>query len=274
MADLTQTYEAIQKWAGHQLRFAAEHGQPAPLTKEQSEALKRLEAAIRPTFTEAEPEIGDENWVGLLVEFEQSRRSATGESVDIQYVEGGENLAWFYLVNLDKFGVLFPCSKYGVKPDGSLPTFVRKKDAKQYASKWAVHWLREKGYIPQDGGVKFPQDGGVKSPQAKVSPVQSPPPPPAKSPFDDGPSATIEVEQLCRELNIRSHKYHIDPNPDDPRYFSGYFATPDVDSPLFPSSLTLVEDLIGKKAAKERIAEKARDQLRKLKEQRLKAVGL
>lgn len=143
--------------------------------------------------------------------------------------------------------------------DPSQPTFERKKDAKKYAARCAVLWLRANGFMPQNGGAKFPkattsfaqqmqmqmQMQQQAQPNSRQPPVfgsspmagqqqqqQQPPqshPNPSlpsanltpSSPFDaDQPSARSRVAELCKALGHQAPTYRTEHVGDG--FYSGW----------------------------------------------------
>lgn len=64
-------------------------------------------------------------------------------------------------MRIDEHSEPFPGPDGGLFPDGTLPSFARKKDAKKYAAKCAVEWLGVNGYMSRL------DVNGVKSLQSK-----------------------------------------------------------------------------------------------------------
>lgn len=182
-------------------------------------------------------------------------------------------------------GAAFP------RANATQPTFGRKKDAKQYAAKCAVEWLRGKGFMPQDG-VKFPkvfvsmptppqqqkqrqqQPGGTFAGGQARSPAGPGPNPPnphtiprtlpntaatntITSPFDDGqPSVRQQIAVLSTALGLPPPAYRIQAAGQG--YYNAWADFGDF-GPLLPfdsPGLSHVADVLGEKAAKEMAAEK------------------
>ncbi|KAI3343498.1 hypothetical protein F4824DRAFT_10691 [Ustulina deusta] len=284
------TYDLIETWIGQQRQASA------PLTDKLRAAIVSLESAIRTDpAPQLEPELGEHNWVGLLQEYRAAypfNGSQEVDFVDSPFDPWGRGLVrWKCQVTMgEEPGVAFP------RADGSSPSFAKKKDAKKYAAKCAVEWLRAKGYMPQNG-VRFPkgvitphqqqqqqqQQTQPKSQEPKASsssPAQGQAPsqpkkypsPPARipaSPFDDSqPSAALQVGELCKALGIHPPKYDINSVGDG--FYRGR-ADFGIEGDLLPfdvSQLEVVDNLLSKKAAKEMIAENLLKQLRAEKERR------
>ncbi|KAI1302616.1 hypothetical protein F5Y03DRAFT_396373 [Xylaria venustula] len=262
------TYDLIETWIGQQRQASA------PVTDNIRTALLGLENAIK-TTSQVEIELDDTNWIGLL----QGRAAYPSPgSPEIPFSEnpfdpsGRGPVLWQCKVTLDEApGVVFPSA------DATLPSFPRKKDAKKYAAKCAVEWLRAKGFMPQSG-VRFPKgyprpnqlQGQPQSPQPQalsntpfrgqtLSPanVQSTPVRSPLSPFDDSQtSAANQAAELCKALGIKAPKYDVDATVDGFYRGRADFGDESDFLPFDASELVLTEDVMGKKAAKEMIAEK------------------
>ncbi|KAI1752373.1 hypothetical protein F4782DRAFT_501607 [Xylaria castorea] len=260
------TYDLIGTWVGQQRQA------PAPLTDKLRSALLSLEYALKvESVSMSEPELGEFNWVGHLQEYRAAHPFQGSREVgfiDSSFDPTGRGpLRWKCQVTLGEApGEIFP---YG---DASQCTFAKKKDAKKYAAKCAVDWLRAKGFMPQSGGVKFPRST-IVFPQQKQQQQQAPPKnpsspshttkpssPPAAipaSPFDDSqPSAAHQANELCTGLGISPPTYRVELTDEKGLFYSGYadFGVYGAILP-FDVSKSRVENIMGKKAAKEMIAE-------------------
>ncbi|KAI1353054.1 hypothetical protein F5Y01DRAFT_277653 [Xylaria sp. FL0043] len=278
------TYDLIKTWINQQQQAQA------PLTDKLRTALLNVENAIKDEpALQPEPDLGDQNWVGLLQEYRAAypvRGSQEVNYIERPFAPTNRGAArWKCQVTLDDETLtVFPCA------DESLPSFARKKDAKQYAAKCAVEWLREKGFMPQNG-ARFPKGfvtphqqlqsqaqsqqqspqasgstptQGQSSPQTKRSPTKPP-----SSPFDDSqPSAANQAAELCNAMGLQPPKYDVQPTADG--FFRGRVDFgPLADLLRFDTSeLVLTEDVMDKKAAKEMLAEKLLKLLQAEKERR------
>ncbi|KAI0434055.1 hypothetical protein F5Y09DRAFT_297057 [Xylaria sp. FL1042] len=270
------TYDLITTWIYQQQHAST------PLTDNLRTALLGLENAIKnEPNPQPEPDLGDQNWVGLLQEYRAA--NPFKGSREVKFIElpfdplGRGVLSWKCQVMLDEEpGVLFPSA------DESLPAFTRKRDAKKYAAKCATEWLRSKGFMPQYG-VKFPkvyipphlqrQALGSTPTQGQSSPqTKKPPSTPAKvpsSPFDDTqPSVANQAAELCNALGLQHPKYDIQPTDDG--FYRGRvdFGTLSDLLRFDTSQLILTEDVMDRKAAKEMLAEKLLKLLQAEKEKR------
>ncbi|KAI1078436.1 hypothetical protein F5B20DRAFT_229471 [Whalleya microplaca] len=286
-------YQNIQNWICQQQEYEAAHSTPAPLTEAQQKALRALQLALpQATAPQADVDIGDTNWVGILQEFRASRPKMSSSTTGLAYKEWSStnlSLTWSCHVLIDEHAEPFPGPAGGLLSDGTLPSFTRKKDAKQYAAKCAVEWLRENGLMPQDG-IRFPKAQraaplplSISSKKQKMcppSPEQPKTPAPktgksegspngvvpgsSPSPFnEDERSAAFEVSQLWAELGFYPFQYIIEPVPDSPGFFSGH---PDfgMQPERFPENFGHVEKVYSRRAAKEKIAEEMLKYLRQL----------
>ncbi|KAI0971649.1 hypothetical protein F4678DRAFT_472172 [Xylaria arbuscula] len=266
------TFDLIETWIGQQRQAST------PVADKVQTALLGLEDAIKtdPTL-QTDLELDDTNWVGMLQEYRAAHPLRGSQEVpfaESPFDPSGRGFVrWQCRVTLDEApGVVFP------NADAALPSFARKKDAKQYAAKCAIEWLRAKGLMPQHG-VRFPKgystphqlQGQPKSPQPKgfsntpaqgqiLSParIQSTPTRSPFSPFDDSQaSAANQAAELCKALGINPPRYDIATTTIDGFYRGrADFGDEGDFLPFDASELALTEDVMGKKAAKELIAEK------------------
>ncbi|KAI0871193.1 hypothetical protein GGS24DRAFT_70888 [Hypoxylon argillaceum] len=290
------TYDLIKTWIGQQQQA------PAPLTDKLRSALVDLERALQAdSVSLVEPEMGDQNWVGMLQEY---RAAYPFNGSELNFVEtsfdptGRGPLRWKCQATISEVpGTEFP------RADANQPAFARKKDAKKYAAKCAIEALRAKGFMPQNG-VRFPKGvltphqqlqrqkqlqqhqqtqpaaqkaragsaltagKGPALPQAK--PISSPPAAAVPhSPFDASqPSATHRVAELCKELGYPAPTYQLAAGDDG--FFNGWADFGDYTDLLPPeiAGLSRVTNVISKKAAKEMVAEGLLAPLRAHKAQR------
>ncbi|KAI1212494.1 uncharacterized protein F4807DRAFT_373673 [Annulohypoxylon truncatum] len=293
----SNTYQTIQNWINRQQEYEATHSEPAPLTDAQRKLLEKLELALpSETPPTPEPELGDPNWIGELLEYRAARQRVPSGSPGAVFMEeqgptiGGE-LKWYCRVKIDENPEPFPGPNGGLV-NGNQPYFGRKKDAKKYAAKCAVEWLKANGYYrPGTDAVKSPQaPQAPQPPKQQVTPQSSPAkkkpkllpsspevpagvtvksepngarPLPASAFNSDEISAVVEVDQLCTRLGLPGRpQYKITESSDIPGFYNGY-----VDLGILATKLPVgtgrVEKVMGKKAAKERIAEEVLVYLRK-----------
>ncbi|KAI1818832.1 hypothetical protein GGS20DRAFT_7221 [Poronia punctata] len=263
-----KTYDKIQSWIRQQQQT------PIPLTDGVRNALLSLESALdsQPN-AEPEPELGEANWVGLLGEYRAVHPHSGCR--DVQYVEmpvdptGRGILHW-------KCQVAVPEASGGAFPGhagdfSKAPAFLRKKDAKKYAAKCAIEWLREQGFMPNGGGVKFPkpqsqlQQFHLNMPQFPSQQQQQPkvlPPQKQKEEGENGESpAPKQVDAVCKELGIGAPTYDL--TSEDKNLWDGrvYFAHP----AMLPFDMPVLQvtRVLGKKEAKEQLAQALLDMLRR-----------
>ncbi|KAI1143847.1 hypothetical protein F5Y05DRAFT_8373 [Hypoxylon sp. FL0543] len=284
----SDTYKVIQKWIGQQQEYEATHSKPAPLTDAQRKLLEKLELTIPPENPlPAESVLDDTNWVGILMEYRASRLRLLDGVPGGGFIESpgpivGMAQKWHCQVRIDEHPDLFPGPGGGLSADGSLPYFARKKDAKKYAAKCAVQWLREQGYMPQGSTSQQPPVNGkrklsssapekVETSASKPKPnggqvyPASPVPKGMASPFDsDEVSAYHETLRLCVRLGFAGFpKYRITENNEVRGFYSGH-ADLGLLAPKLPIGVGRVENVLGQKPAREKSAEDLLVHLRKL----------
>lgn len=306
MAMSSTVYQDVANWALAQQEHEQKNGEPAALTQAVRKALMDLHKLIKPSPVPKEPELGDTNWIGLLHRFHDAHLDVSGVGVSFEEtsIGFGQELRWKGTVLIKENSKSFP---HGSEP----PSFARKKDAKQYAAKCAIEWLRTQELMPSSGDeVKFPKPVVVSNPMASPKHKKhriAPPSPPAvrkelssfsslssaessaspspgpgpksasgtplspgiKSPFDaEEVSACHLVSECCKRLGLRAPLYKLEAHKTMAGFWSGYPQFDVTESSDFPEGLGYVKDVMGKKYAKEKIAEKVLKHLLKLEEQR------
>ncbi|KAI1808406.1 hypothetical protein F4811DRAFT_237516 [Daldinia bambusicola] len=301
---LSETYQTIQTWIAQQLEYETTHGSPAPLTDTQRKLLDKLQAALPPAAPLLpEPELGGANWIGLLLEYRAANQRVPTNVPGGDFTEQPGPVVygvqkWHCQVRIDEHSAPFPGPDGGLYPNGTMPSFARKKDAKKYAAKCAVEWLGENGYMrrlninsvnpsPVPGKPPTPQPSPAKKKQKVVpsspenpqdSAVSAPSPQPKEDPEsllpkgiastfnNDEVSAVFEVERLCNRLGF----------PGFPRFkiteskMAGFFdGLPELGAlaSKLPPDTGHVNDIYGKKAVREKIAEELLEPLKKLASQ-------
>ncbi|KAI2612900.1 uncharacterized protein GGS25DRAFT_518589 [Hypoxylon fragiforme] len=259
----SNTYQAIQNWISRQQEYEATNSSPAPITDTQRKLLDKLELALPPEAPiQPEPQLENTNWIGYLQEYRARRTKGTG---GIDFVEAPGPFAqgvqrWYYRVKIQESPTPFPGPNGGLFPDGTEPSFVRKKDAKKYAAKCAVEWLRKNGYMQTT----------QQSPPAKRQKVSLPPPKQAPgvdvtatqtqpkgiaSPYNnDEVSAVDKVRQLCVTLGYPDVQYKISPCNTE-GFYDGFPDLGMLGLKILPKDIGHVKNIFGKKCAKEMIAE-------------------
>ncbi|KAI2472021.1 hypothetical protein F4781DRAFT_46542 [Annulohypoxylon bovei var. microspora] len=299
------TYQTIQNWISRQQEYESTHSEPAPLTDAQRKLLEKLEIVLPPeTPPQPEPELGDpnSNWIGVLLEYRAARQRVTsgvpgGNFMEEQGPTIGGELKWYCRVRIDEHPEPFPGPDGGLL-DGKQPYFGRKKDAKKYAAKCAVEWLKANGYMfrseansvnplppqaskqqvtPQSSPAKkkpkllpsSPENPGVTTVISEPNGAQplpgSPLPKGIASTFNNEEvSAVFEVDQLCTRLGFSGWpRYTVTKSSEMNDFYNGHAELGLLASKL-PIGIGRVENVFGKKAAKERIAEELLEYLRKL----------
>lgn len=311
----------IKKWIALQEAKQNESGRPVSLTLAQLKALRELDLAALAAFAPPLEPKSDKNWVGLLHMYRDAH--PTGRAVE--FIEeyrgvdprGGGNLWGSFTTLPEAGGRKFPSLNdgVGVGAEGSPNSFAKKKDAKQYAARCAVEWLRQQQLMPSDGdGVVFKRprtqdsngswetSGVVEriftaaatadtntapttapttviattfASQATRSSLQSTTVPSVADPGSktqkvedkavNGPSYVTRVEQLCTSLGYGKPIYVLEPI-EHARLFSGWADWRD--ETRVPSSIGVVKDILGKKHAKEKIAEQIHDHLAQVEAKR------
>ncbi|GKT53298.1 rRNA-processing protein [Colletotrichum tofieldiae] len=179
-------WAALKSYVAEKERFEAEHGHPAPLSETELSAIAVL---LRPA-PRLEPEVGSNNWLGLLNHFQQVRsQKVTFSDVSREYPRLGKapDLRWACTATFASTGDVFPQPGYGMEITNNpvIPDFQRKQDAKQYAAKAACEWLIDNGQMLPSGDLpKYPKPFApaasaaiaFASPSVSVLPSKRPPP--------------------------------------------------------------------------------------------------
>ncbi|KAI1464656.1 uncharacterized protein F4812DRAFT_462368 [Daldinia caldariorum] len=291
-------YKTIQTWIAQQLEYETMHGSPAPLTDAQRKLLEKLQAVLPPvTPLLPEPELGDANWIGILLEYRAANQRVPSNVPGGDFTEQPGPvvygvLKWHCQVRIDEHSEPFPGPDGGLYPDGTMPSFARKKDAKKYAAKCAVEWLGENGYMrrlnvnsvnppPVPGKPPTPQPSPARKKQ-KIMPSppenpqdSAPSPQPNEDPESllpkgiastfnkDEVSPVFEVERLCTRLGFPGFPRFKVTESKMLGFFNGF---PDLGalSSKLPPGIGHVNDIYGKKAVREKIAEELLEPLKKL----------
>ncbi|KAL7627018.1 hypothetical protein AAE478_003794 [Parahypoxylon ruwenzoriense] len=302
-----QTYQIIHNWIGRLLEHETAKPGTSSLTDAQRKLLEKLELTLPlPMAPPPDPDIGDTNWVGMLHENRAAQLRIPSGYCGMNFLETPAPsvrgvLRWYCHVRIDEHPEPFPGPAGGLFPDGTQPSFSRKKEAKQFAAKCAIEWLKAQKYIPQVN-VNFlpaqqrqitPPPSGITanktapSPPSSLSPpspkrvktsapkkdataqaTQVAPGPIPKSPFDsDEVSAVHELTQLCNRYKFAVPQYRI---TESTRVNGFYDGSPDLGilAPLLPPGVGRVEGVISKKVAREKIAQELLVPLRNLAAQR------
>lgn len=195
---------------------------------------------------------------------------------------------WLCHVSISETPSSFPGEAGGLDPTtGTTPSFARKKDAKRYAARCAISWLRAQGRMPAEGEeVRFSRARPIQSQQVKLKSkdsssssstpgsdksitttaapptkkqkISSPSPPPAASPspFDKtSPSSASQVAQLCSRLGIPPPAYRLEPDESGSEFWGGHAEFAGPDAYLFADVGRVSGVFGGARFAKERVAE-------------------
>ncbi|KAI0024783.1 hypothetical protein F4780DRAFT_554799 [Xylariomycetidae sp. FL0641] len=290
-ADIKSTYESIQNWILNQQEYEAEHSAPAPLTPKQLKALQNLEREIRPVAeTGPEPDLGAENWIGLLTEHTARHQKTTRDLVFTETSLPPDVAGQIK----HRCRVRIPWRPEAAFPDGTggpLPAFARKKSAKAYAARCAVAWLRETGRMAAGGGKPTTTTTTTTAPHPLRSPPTSAPAPKRQQtrafPFDPddddggGPSAVQRVAEACGRLNAPAPRYVVVAEEEEggggggrAEFFGAHavFADHGVGVGLYADGAGAghVAGVYTRAAARERVAEKLLPRLREEEERRVR----
>ncbi|KAH6654128.1 hypothetical protein BKA67DRAFT_564250 [Truncatella angustata] len=304
MAVSSSTYQDIIDWALSQQNHEATHGQPAPLNQSQRKMVLDLHQIIKPVpQLLTAPDIGDTDWVSLLYRYRQSKPGTSDITfTEQQAVESTvRQPCWNVFVALEEHpDEPFPLTSWG---SAALPSFVRKKDARQYAAKCAAEWLMAERLMPDNGrDVTFPRQqkvapvvsaappapkrqklaaaGAAATPPASTalrsaaaasssSPAKQEPKAPAEPDMDmDEDKAVSQVVQLCKELGMQLPVYKI--NRENGDFWGGHAefdrTASGADLPLSVGEVTGVYG--SKKSGREAVAGQLLKALRKIKADR------
>ncbi|TPX12044.1 uncharacterized protein E0L32_007159 [Thyridium curvatum] len=272
-------YEDLTSW------IAAEKGVtsvPEALTKGQRKALAT--SKLPPL---EEPVIGDTDWISLLMRYRDAHKDKQGiaftEAPCPSPLNPGAPPHWTCCVTISEApGSSFPPGPRGAGETQTqtlppLPSFQRKKDAKQYAAKIAVTWLMEQGRMPTNAvDACFPKIKPAAAAKPAPAPVKArPAPSPSPSTSSSSQtrgenSAAARVAQLCHQLNVPLPRYVVIAHDRVPGWFSGYA---DFGGDMrIPPQIGRVEDVYGRKAAKEQMAEQVLQYLLEVEAERKRLV--
>ncbi|KAK1991503.1 hypothetical protein LX36DRAFT_346061 [Colletotrichum falcatum] len=156
-------WAALKSYIAEKERFEAETGRPAPLSETEVEAIAIL---LRPA-PRLDPDLGSENWLGLLNHFQQVRnQKITFADAPREHPRLGKapELRWACTATFTSTGDVFPRPGYGLDAaaaaatSATVPDFQRKQDAKQYAARAACKWLIDNGQMLPSGELpKLPK---------------------------------------------------------------------------------------------------------------------
>ncbi|KAI8222843.1 hypothetical protein K4K54_006561 [Colletotrichum sp. SAR 10_86] len=191
-------WAALKSWIAQKEAFESQHGQPAPISDEEANAIAVI---LRPP-PRAEPTLGGQNWIGALNHWLQCRsQKATFSDEARQDPRLGKapELRWACFVSFDATNDKLPRPGHGIDPatpNAKSPDFTRKQDAKQFAAKCACEWLISNGQMLPSGELpKFPAPfGPAAAPRTSLPPAPAvlhvPAPATASVPTKRAPSSS------------------------------------------------------------------------------------
>ncbi|KAK8083642.1 hypothetical protein PG996_002423 [Apiospora saccharicola] len=179
-------YSDILQWVNMQQQLEIS-GQVSTMTAAQRKAVKDLHQLIKPRGPITEPELGRQDWIGLLNP-PQGYRQAKPESHGVQFTDEPVEdppapLRWHCYCLIGEHREPFPCAARGLDPDSGLPpSFARKQSAKHYAARCAVEWLVQQGLMPQKLAVEVPGAADLRMGRVSSSATTTRPLPVSSSP--------------------------------------------------------------------------------------------
>ncbi|KAK4456263.1 hypothetical protein QBC34DRAFT_419998 [Podospora aff. communis PSN243] len=261
--------------------------QPASLTPAQRKAILDFKAATAKEV--AAPEIGEEDWISALQLYRDTDASKR-RGVEFTYEDVGANGQFKCFCNFKgphaPERMTFPrgdCGFVAVDTKGTLdaPSFSKKKDARRYAAKQTVIWLRRQGQevpfpkvgnktkdrvvvvdrvilapatVPKSEGTRMEGVAGpANSSASTLDPVK-----PSNTNGDIGDAAevpaTVRVIELCNALSFQAPAYRLSPADNGQNDFYNGYADFGTDSLTFPKTLGCVSNCCTKSGTKEQIA--------------------
>ncbi|KAL8370266.1 hypothetical protein RB595_000581 [Gaeumannomyces hyphopodioides] len=252
------------------------------LNRATTQALEMLSTTAAPE----EPNFGGKDWVSLLGRY----RDAHVDGSYISYRDESRGLKWCTFTKLSEAGeLLFPAV--------GIP-FSRKKDAKQYAALKAVEWLMSNQLMPDDGvnvTFKKPKQCPPTPSPAKASVTTPPRPGPtspaaaaAKAPqtpksrgsrgrsssggdnpaddYSDDDNVVAQAEKMCRAFGYGMPRYEVAPVESSANLFNGRVNWGH--EWRVPASVGIVNNIYGRKPARDLMAQEVVLHLREVKQQR------
>jgi hypothetical protein len=142
-------------------------------------------------------------------------------------------------------------------------TFSNKKNAKKFAAKKAVDWLIANERMPNNGDVKFPKVPTLPP----VAKTKSRAPLSSQDSEDNQDNVAAQVPQLCYQLGFNVPRYNLtQAAPNSPLYdIYADFG----DDPLIEGKVGEIQNVFGKKNAKEQCARRVFSFLKDIQRQRL-----
>ncbi|KAK8055441.1 hypothetical protein PG993_000668 [Apiospora rasikravindrae] len=164
-------YSDILQWVNMQQQLEIS-GQPSSMTAAQHKAVRDLHQLIKPRPRVTEPELGKQDWIGLLNRYRQAKPETHGiQFTDEPVNDPPEPLRWQCFCLIAEHPQPFPGAARGVDPaTGLVPSFAKKQTAKHYAARCAVEWLVQQGLMPQRLAAEVPGAAVLRGAGAGASP--------------------------------------------------------------------------------------------------------
>ncbi|KAH6719762.1 hypothetical protein BKA61DRAFT_472611 [Leptodontidium sp. MPI-SDFR-AT-0119] len=201
-------------------------------------------------------DMGDGNWIGKLTEYRQAHPVADEGIIWNEKSEPGKVGPRFTCtVKIPESDEIFGSGNYGFS--SKVASFTTKKTAKKYAAMLAIEWLIQNNHMPSSGAARFPKAAAPPAPIA------------LRAPDDAQTSYTSQVPELCIRLGFGVPRYVITPYLDIPNnaFWNGYADFGH--DPRIDGKIGEVENVYGKKSAKEQVAKLVVLFLRDIERQRL-----
>ncbi|KAK6198399.1 hypothetical protein LQW54_010293 [Pestalotiopsis sp. IQ-011] len=206
----------IQKWISDQRALEKSSGGPVQVPVTIYDAAMALHACFA---VQTDAPAGDEtNWIGLLTRYKQAKfPHAKNDPVTFSDHQAEDSLPhepkWHSFVTIEGVAGKFP--DQAVDGPSPPPSFLRKKDARQHASKCAVTWLMQERLMPSNGvDVKFKNLKKVsfatpdaQQPAAKKQRRDAAPPPAGGAAVPvSSPSGTTSASSTTQSANSAAAK--------------------------------------------------------------------
>ncbi|PFH57395.1 hypothetical protein XA68_15128 [Ophiocordyceps unilateralis] len=165
-------WSRLRAWIDEHEAEERQNGRPTTLTRTQLEALSRLVP-----FDQKEPDVSGGDFISLLLHLIQARRLPLPSFVDeavLVPIDGHMMPKFRCVCSVAEYGS-FPCLGLGVEEGWEAPVFQNKKDAKQYAAKYALQYLQQKICTPTAA-----KNGKKRATSTRPSPAPTPPNPPLR----------------------------------------------------------------------------------------------
>ncbi|TKW49651.1 hypothetical protein CTA1_4284 [Colletotrichum tanaceti] len=220
-------WAALKSFIADKERLEAETGRPAPLSETELSAIAVL---LRPAPRPG-PEVGGQNWLGLLNHFQQVRnQKVTFTDIPREYPRLGKapDLRWTCIATFATTGDVFPRPDHGSGSTSTgggtapaIPDFQKKQDAKQYAAKTACEWLIANGHMLPSGELPkllkpFAPAPALAPASATVSVLPCKRSPPASPLFATGGSSSAAARKRQDTLSARASSPSSSPSLSSP----------------------------------------------------------